>query len=794
MAKTPVRLSPVERADKKTKNLLRRLRERFIIMDDADDDNRRYAVEDLEFVNVPGQQWDKNMTNERGDRPILEFNKLRINGKRVINEIRANRPQGKVRATEGGDKDTADLYEGLIRNIWASSDGDTIIDTAAEYQVDAGMTGWRVVTEYSDDTAFDQDIRIEAIRNPLCLWVDPACQDILKRDAEDWILSEKISTDKFEARYPDADEVSWDEGDEWDDQDDWDEENSVRIAEYWYKEPIEKEIWLLQRPNAQGEIEKIAVDSTSDEAEALKKQPGFEQMIIRTRTVKTNKIMMIIASGSAILEGPTEWAGSMFPFVMIYGEYKIIDGKPLWWGLHRFAKDAQRSYNVSRTAIDEAIAGAPKNKWWATAKQAKGNLTAWARAHKENKPFMLYNHDEEEPGAPKHMPGADVPIALIQQASIAAQDIRDTTGLHEAAFGEESNEHSGIALARKQAQGQVVTFNYPDNMSKGIKRTWEILIDLIPHVYDSERELRIIGSDDSVEYKTVHQLVVDPETGAQTRINDVSVGSYDVAITTGPSYSTMRQEAAEVYGNLAAQNPEFLGIAGDLVFKSLDYPYAEDIAERWETLLPPQIQQMIGEGAEQSPEIRQAMQQVQQRMQQVEEQGQLVQAAGAEVQQDKALADKAKSEVQMALADLAAKKSEFQAEVTKKFAELAKQMAQFSVMKAEFEGEATQAGAQANVDMRAAEAAQQAVEQINQMVGEFMKASALAMQQIEAMSGQINIHQPRKPLLTELKVSREDGKMVGTPQYDGDSDEPQVTRIESVRNPDGTISGKPFYE
>ena len=56
---------------------------------------------------------------ERGnDRPMFEFNKIRISGKRVINDMRSNRPQGKVRAFEDGDKDTAETIEGLCRNIW----------------------------------------------------------------------------------------------------------------------------------------------------------------------------------------------------------------------------------------------------------------------------------------------------------------------------------------------------------------------------------------------------------------------------------------------------------------------------------------------------------------------------------------------------------------------------------------------------------------------------------------------------------------------------------------------------
>src|SRR5712672_899007 len=116
-------------------DLLKRMRERYVVMSDADDVNRTKAVADLRFLNIPGEQWDAAVKRQRGERPCYEFNKTRITAKRIINDMRANRPAGKVRATEDADVDTANVYEGLIRNIWNVSDADTVIDYAAEYQV-----------------------------------------------------------------------------------------------------------------------------------------------------------------------------------------------------------------------------------------------------------------------------------------------------------------------------------------------------------------------------------------------------------------------------------------------------------------------------------------------------------------------------------------------------------------------------------------------------------------------------------------------------------------------------------
>lgn len=680
----------------KGRKLLVTIRERAKIMFEADEENRSLAMDDLKFVNVPGAQWDENMRKERGNRPCYEFNKLRINGKRVINEMRSSRPQGKVRAVENGDKDIAELYEGLCRNIWNMSDGDSVVDHAAEYQVDAGMAGWRVVTDYSDDSSFDQDIKVEPIKNPFCLYADPACQDMMKRDAEDWLLIDRISKRAFKAEYPDADPVHFEEdGIEFDDDDEWEDDDFVRIVEYWYKEPHEKEIWQLEDGKT--------VDSESDEAEGI-----APELIKRRRMVRTHKIMMCIASGNAILKGPVEWAGHEFPFVMIYGEYKIVDGRPMWWGLHRFAKDAQRSYNVSRTSIDETIAQAPKSYFFATKEQAKGNLAHWEEAIRKNFPVMVYNSDPAAPGGPQRIGGADVPVALLNQAQVSAQDIRDTVGLHEASFGEESNEKSGIALARKQAQGQMVTFNFPDNMAKGIKRTWEILVDLIPNIYDAERELRVLGEDGAEDYARVNQLVQD-DMGNWVRVNDLSVGKYDTAVSTGPSYSTLRQEAADIYGQAMQGSPELMPLIGDLFFKSLDYPYADEVAERLQTLLPPEIKQKMTEGKDIPPEAQMVLDQAQQMMQQVEQHGQLVQQAEQELQQEQAASEKTKAEIKAAIADLRREEAEFKAVVAESKAQLTEQKAALEVKRADLE--------RRSVEVGDVQSAQQSIDEIQQTIG-----------------------------------------------------------------------------
>ena len=731
---------------KKDKELLKKIRDRHKVMTTADDDNRRLAMQDIKFTNVPGEQWDQQMKVDRGLRPCYEFNKLRVTAKRIINEMRANRPSGKVRGAEGADKGTADIYEGLIRNIWNNSDGDSVIDNAAEYQVTGGMGAWRIDTEYASDNVFEQDIVINPIVNPFCLYADPASKDILKRDAEDWLLTEKISKTSYEARWPKAEKVDFDKS-EFDDDDDWDDGESVRICEYWWKEPVVKEIWQLQ----DGKV----IEADTDEAQAiLETEPD---QIKRKRLVNTHKIMMCIASGEAILEGPIEQAGKEHRFVITYGEYMIIDGKTYWFGIPRFAKDAQRSYNVSRTAITETIAQAPQAKWWATSEQAAGQTEKWAEAHKKNFPFLLYNADPKAPGAPQRMGGADVPIALIQESQLASEEIKAVTGIFSPDLGAGDNAKSGIQERERRAQGQLATFNYQDNQAKAVLRTWEILIDLIPHVYDTERELRVLGSDGAEEYKKVNTFVRDDQ-GNVIKINDLSVGRYDVTVTVGPSFTTQRQEAAETYSQLAQGNPQIMGVAGDLIFKSMDLPYSEDIAERLRAMLPPQIQQILNKDANVPPEVENMMSQIEQMVTMVEQQKQEAMAMAQEAEKRMSEADKEESKINGLMSDLDATLSKFDAEVAKSISKIIQKQSAFEVKVAREEKEDSNEDL-SNEREQLSQQTQMAVNAISEMANQ-------AINQATAVINELAMERESKPKIVRIESKRVNGNLVATPVYE----------------------------
>ena len=200
---------------------------------------------------------------------------------------------------------------------------------------------------------------------------------------------------------------------------------------------------------------------------------------------------------------------------------------------------------------------------------------------------------------------------MWQEAEVSRQDMNTTTGIYPSALGQKSNETSGRAITARQRESDTGSFVFIDNFNQSIRRTGQILLDLIPKVYDSERIIRVRGNDETQQFVPVNKTVMG-EMGQEIVINDLSTGRFDVRIKTGPSYSTSREEAKEQLGQLLQGNPQLMTIIGDLYFENLDFMGADKIAERLKKMLPP--------GLNDDPEAQQQpdpMAEAQQRMQEM---------------------------------------------------------------------------------------------------------------------------------------------------------------------------------
>lgn len=604
-------------------DLLATARSRLNMAISAYSESREDEIDDLRFyAGSPDNhwQWPADVLATRGAvqgqtinaRPCLTINKLPQHVRQITNDQRQNRPSGKViPADDKADLEVAEIFNGIVRHIEYISDADVAYDTACENQVAFGEGYIRLLTEYCDDDTFDQDIKIGRIRNAFSVYMDPIIQDPCGADAKWCFITEDVTREDYERMFPDASPVSTLQqlgvGDQSISQ--WINENTVRIAEYFY---IEHEPATLN----------LYYGGTT----AFAGSPEDKQMraagmkTIRTRQVDRQKVKWCKINGYEVLE-EREWAGKYIPVVRVVGNEFEVDGRVYLSGLVRNAKDAQRMYNYWVSQEAEMLALAPKAPFVGYGGQFEGYETQWKTANTQNWPYLEVNPDATDAlGNPLPLPQRAMPpmaqSGLIQAKVGASDDIKSTTGQYDASLGMQGNEKSGRAILARERQSDTGTYHYVDNLARAVRHLTRQIVDLIPKIYDTQRIARIIGLDGEADMAMIDptqpepvRKIVDQQTGAVIKkIYNPSVGKYDVCVTTGPSYMTKRQEAAESMAQVLQANPALWQVAGDLLVKNFDWPGADDLAKRLRKMIDPKL---LEDNAEASPELMAAQQQMQ---------------------------------------------------------------------------------------------------------------------------------------------------------------------------------------
>jgi len=268
----------------------------------------------------------------------------------------------------------------------------------------------------------------------------------------------------------------------------------------------------------------------------------------------------------------------------VVGEEVHVGDRTVRHGIVRYAKDPQRLYNYWRTAAAESVALSPRAPWLVTPRQIEGQKKQWESANRGNPPYLLYSPDPSAP-PPQRIEPAYPPVALFQEAGIAADDMKAVTGIYDAGLGAQGNETSGRAILMRQREGDTGTYVYVDNLSRAIRHAGRILVDLIPRIYDTERTLRILGEDGGEGFTVINRVVPGPD--GPVTLNDLGAGKYDVEVSAGPGFSTRRLEAAESMMAFVQAVPQAGAVIADLIARNMDWPGAEAIAERLRRLLPP---------------------------------------------------------------------------------------------------------------------------------------------------------------------------------------------------------------
>lgn len=536
---------PKQKDAETDEDILEEARARFKIAEDAEQDYRREAREALAFC--IGDQWPDavKQLRESDRRPCLTLDKIGQYTRQILNDAKQSRPGIKIMPADSrASVETAEMLQDHVRAIEQNSRAWIAYDTALQHAVETGRGYIRVNTKYSDakQSGGAQDIEIVRIRNRFSVYLDPLAQQPDGSDAGWGFVFEDMAEDTFEATWPDV-EVSDFKSDA--DPEGWVTENTRRVAEYF----------------------RIAGDVC--EWYLLTKNEILERTVIPCEYVLIARVV---------------------------GNENDEDGKLITSGAVKAAMDPMRMYNYAGSAFVENVMLAPTAPWVGAAGQVEKFKDIWKDANRRNVSFLPYdpvdiNGIAVPPPQRQEMPGMSAGWAAVMQKM--ESDIQAAFGMYGNSLGQSAQETAGVAIFQKRTEGDTSNFHFVDNLSTSVQHVGRIIVSLIGNIYKQPRIIQRRAEDGSVSLARISPMLQDSymkvENGGQAAFNP-TIGKFQTAVTTGPSFATKREQAADWTLRLLQADPTIMPLIGDVVFRNLDAPGSDEIAKRLKSRLPPELQ------------------------------------------------------------------------------------------------------------------------------------------------------------------------------------------------------------
>jgi len=554
--------------------------------------NRSLYYEWVDFI--MGDQWreDESKLFERYNKIPLMMNKLGVLMNHLLGDQIQNTPNLQIVPDEDVPVDAAHARSALIRNISLNSDAKTVYQTAYGQAIVGGYGAYRIGTDYvSDDgpDAFNQEIKFYDFEDPnRCYWdisakhkckVDGmyagfktrlsrrAFRDKYGKDIESQIGTTAITEDSTMA-FADDDSITQ--------VDDYEREGkSITIRKLSDDSVVNDEEFKA--------LEKIVIDKKKY---ILKN--GMPVTVVETRKVVKYTIKHRQIAGDFILE-ETDFPSQLLPVLFVdQRSYYSKQGQQITRSFFKDVKDAQRYLNYLATQAAYIMKISRYDQFIMPRKCAASPdaQQQWRDPSVVN--GALY-YDETPSGAkPEQLKPPELSASLVQQYERTLVDIQSGTGLYNTQLGEMGNEVSGTAIDKRNQRGSKNTQIPRNALEIAVATGGEIVNEMIPSVYDTQRML-VLPTPNSQEEKVQINKPSD-EYGLNVE-NDMTKGRFKIRLKPGPSYEGQKQEALDSMKDVlqADRGGQVFPLIADLYVENLPLDNNLELRNRLRTMVPQEI-------------------------------------------------------------------------------------------------------------------------------------------------------------------------------------------------------------
>ena len=576
--------------------VLTKARQDIVLWDGYFGENQVRGKDDMNFV--LRDQWSAVERSEfaRCFKPAMTFNKLYDTCKKVAGEQRKNKPDLMVRSLTGNsNQKQIDLRADLVRTISYQSQNDLVYQTAFKQALMMGHGAFEIVLDYDNPYSFNQVIRYELIPDVTRTSFDPTALKPHKGDGNSCARQYVYNKDEFYATYPHiTNPVSYSDPRSLLDFQ-WETRDTIVVCKYTRKEwfPVK----ILQLTNGS--------TVTIDEWEELKKDFEIRKQLadkseivgdmIRNmipeihaeRMTRDYKIRQYMLTQNQIIKF-NDWPSKHLNLIFVDGDSNFINGQQYTRSFIHEAKDAQKFVNYVGSEIASEIKNRRREQWLGTPDNILGNEQLWRNPELQSG-ILIAKPDPKTGAMPNKMPPWELSATLLQQFQRGSQDIREILGFseNEALQGKDI---SGKARRERKLEGSMSSYVWFDNLNQAIEQGGRVVLDLLKVVVgEFERPMVISKADGRTDTIVLNKVVGEDEDGNKIRENVLDDDDYDIEIDTGPSFAVQKDIALEFMQQTLQANPQVFPLIADLWAKNLDVQFMPQIAERFKTMVPPEI-------------------------------------------------------------------------------------------------------------------------------------------------------------------------------------------------------------
>ncbi len=554
------------------------------------DDYWRFNIDQYHEVTqfVMGDQWreDEARVFETYKKIPLTFNKLAPLLNHLLGEQRQNTPALQVSPSENVPEKTAEVRSALVKDISLNSDAKVVYQNGFEQAAIGGFGAWVVLNDYENTYDFNQEVLVKLVKDPTrCFW-DISAEDICKVEGMFSGYRTRTSRRMFASKYgKDLERQIGSEGNDETTQGFWDDDQ-ITIIDYFSRKY--DKIKLCQLSNGfviEGKdiekLEKIQIDDHE-----LLLWEGEPVIIEQQRTAYRYKVKHQKIAGDYVLE-TTDCPSQSLPVVFV-DQHSFYDkhGKQICRPIVKDARDAQRLINFLGTQGAYLIKISRNDQFLVS----KENVRSPDTRQIWTDPAVVQGgliYDESPSGAvPQQLKPPEISPSLLVMYERSERDIHTCLGMYDTQVGNQGNEISGAAIDARTKRGSYNNYVTFDALNRSIAVTGQIIDEMIPKVYDTERQMMLYMPDSGMQKVNINS----PQDNYGMDVeNNMTEGRYKIRLVPGPSYEGQKMEGLEALQMVLKNDPSLFKLFADMYAENLPLPNNIEIRNRLKTIVPPEI-------------------------------------------------------------------------------------------------------------------------------------------------------------------------------------------------------------